>query len=205
MYSPCIHSNGIRKQIAMLTLASYKGWPYYVFIVLAEIVALSLQDTCTIRLLTSPYSDCENTYWKNVTFILFGTGNDEFVSPVMDVCNPGAISVFVNNIGPISKGNIGLIQNDAGGQFTSPDFREWHLEQIVINCEQLSSEVKFGIGRKVESGRIYRYVNHDTTLYDTSHLLHDEQRSHEIAVKRVEYTQSRILGVGPYAVSEPCS
>ncbi|CAM1302712.1 Uncharacterised protein g3357 [Pycnogonum litorale] len=173
---------------------------FYIFIVLTGIFSLSLQDTCTVRLLTSPYSDCENTYWKNVTFVFFGRSEVEFVSPVMDVCDAGNTPVFLNDVEAISEGNVGLIQNDVGGQLPLPDLREWHLEAIVVNCETFTSEVIFGIGRKVESGRRYRYLHYDTSLPRS--FIIDEQRLHEMAVKRVEYTQTRILGVGPFSLKQ---
>ncbi|CAM1302709.1 Uncharacterised protein g3356 [Pycnogonum litorale] len=163
-------------------------------------LAFSFQEECTVEINTLPYSDCENAYWQNVTFLFYGKFNEKFESPILNVCDVKnkKMKVTVVDTSSLRMGNIGLIQPDLGPQFLKPDSREWHLESITAHCKSFSSEVRFGIGRKIESGRLYNYWYYDTSLPDMFTV--NDQRVHEKAVKRVEYTQTKAVGSGPYVL-----
>ncbi|KAG1674196.1 Arachidonate 12-lipoxygenase, epidermal-type [Nymphon striatum] len=159
----------------------------------------NLQSVCQVELNPTEYSNCSSELWKNIK-IQFGREDEEHEYPVTDFClsDQRIFEAEVPDAKPLLSGNIGIRLIDTGGQLV-PDFKELILESILIECSNSKGEkdsTSIGIRRVIDSGRLYKFLKHDTGLLPHPYFF-DNQRDHELAAQKSMYSRAPMFGFGP--------
>ncbi|KAG1702341.1 Manganese lipoxygenase [Nymphon striatum] len=160
----------------------------------------SEEANCEVIMGNALFTDCLSVYWDGVTLFM---GEDEFKLPMSDVCTRGNKTFYVNVTDPsfVQAGEMALILRDRSSH-VKPDNKEWWIERITVRCplEVQSVEMTIGVGRPIDSGRKYTFMEYDSQVKSPPHLV--DQRTQELARGAFKHDRTLAFGIGPLVLKE---
>ncbi|KAG1686591.1 Allene oxide synthase-lipoxygenase protein [Nymphon striatum] len=151
---------------------------------------------CGVTIANAPFTDCNDTYWAGVTFYF---GETEISKPMSEVCQHGAVSfnVQVDNDQFVQDGRFELILRDISSHY-KPENNQWFIDTVSVNCPSQATSMKIGVGRQIDSGRLYTFLDYDTLTNTPEYMM--DQQTQELANSRVNYQETAALGSGPLLI-----
>ncbi|KAG1686589.1 Arachidonate 12-lipoxygenase, 12R-type [Nymphon striatum] len=169
---------------------------FVIVVLLQSFIALSSALECGVTIENAPFTDCNDTYWAGVTFYF---GETEISKPMSEVCQHGAVSfkIQVANDQFVQDGRFELILRDISSHY-KPQNNQWFIDTVSVSCPSQATSMKIGVGRQLDSGRLYTFLDYDTFTNIPGYMM--DQQTQEIANARVDYQETAALGTGPLLI-----